>query len=427
MTDICFHPEVLRNRPKHKAPFATSLIVVMIVSILIAIVISVYSEIEIISPTTGRIIPVGKANTVRSTSMGLVEQVRIEEGQQVLQGQVLVTLNTKQITADITSVSSELRDVQARIHALVPYRQLTAIKKPKEFSNLYQEIAYARYLKLNNDLEDLNEQMRELESENTVIDQQKKRLMKQLPLERKRLNANSKLKNSGYASEITYLDQEVKLAQLQSDISLSNAQSFALDIKRTNLEKDKQKIKDNFQLVLMEELRTLNLSKVDLEQRLAKLEEVRRNSLIKSPISGVVQELSAIDEGNYIEEGEVLLKVIPANAPPIAEIMIPSKDIGFIHVGQNARVKVDAFSYTRYGSLPAEVSYISQDAVMENEQLFYPAYLTLEETHFNIKGNDMHVQYGMSVKADIITGDRPLIDYFIAPIKENLDQALIER
>lgn len=427
MTEICFHPEVLRNRAKHKAPFASSLIVVMIVSIIIAIVISIYSEIEIISPTTGRIIPVGKANTVRSTSMGLVEEVRVEEGQQVRQGQILVTLNTKQITADITSVSSELMDVQARINALVPYRQLTAIEKQEEFSNLYQEIAYARYLKLNNDLEDLDEQKRELESENAVIDQQRKRLMKQLPLEQKRLQANSQLKNSGYASEMTFLNQEVKLAQLQSDISLSRAQSYALNIKIANLEKDKKKVQDSFQLALMEELRVLKLKKVDLEQRLAKLEEVRRNSQIKSPISGVVQELSAIDQGNYIEEGEVLLKVIPADAPPIAEIMIPSKDIGFIHVGQNARVKVDAFSYTRYGSLPAEVSYISQDAVMENEQLFYPAYLTLEETHFDIKGKEMRVQYGMSVKADIITGDRPLIDYFIAPIKENLDQALIER
>lgn len=359
--------------------------------------------------------------------MGLVEEVRVEEGQQVRQGQILVTLNTKQITADITSVSSELMDVQARINALVPYRQLTAIEKQEEFSNLYQEIAYARYLKLNNDLEDLDEQKRELESENAVIDQQRKRLMKQLPLEQKRLQANSQLKNSGYASEMTFLNQEVKLAQLQSDISLSRAQSYALNIKIANLEKDKKKVQDSFQLALMEELRVLKLKKVDLEQRLAKLEEVRRNSQIKSPISGVVQELSAIDQGNYIEEGEVLLKVIPADAPPIAEIMIPSKDIGFIHVGQNARVKVDTFSYTRYGSLPAEVSYISQDAVMENKQLFYPAYLTLEETHFDIKGKEMRVQYGMSVKADIITGDRPLIDYFIAPIKENLDQALIER
>lgn len=427
MTEICFNPEFLISQTKHKVPFSTSLIIIMVMSIIITIVVSIYSEIEIISPTTGQIIPVGKANRVRSASMGLVEEIRIEEGSNVQQGQVLVTLNKNQIEADITAVSSELSDVQARVSALTPYRQLSAVPALTNFTDIYQEIAHARHQKLINDLRDLNENISELKAEGAIVDVQRDRLNKQLPLEEKRLLANTQLKQNGYASEIVFLDQAVTLAQLQSDIAHSRAQSFAIETKMINLEQDKEKVKDGFLLALMEELRVLNLNKVELEQRLTKLNEMRKNSQIKSPIDGIVQELAAIDEGNYVEEGEVLLKVIPIDAPHIAEIMIPSEDIGFIHVGQNARVKVDAFSYTRYGSLPAEVSYISQDAITENKQLFYPAYLTLKETQFNIKGQNMKVQYGMSVNADIITGERPLIDYFIAPIKENLDQALIER
>lgn len=427
MTEICFHPEVLRAQSKPQVPFSTGLIWIMVTSIVVAVFISVYAEIEIISPTRGQIIPVGKVNTVRSATAGFVDEVSVVEGDMVNKGQVLIRFNKNQIEADIASTLFDLNDVQARISALTPYRDLSKIDKPVEYSNIYQEIAFARYQRLNNDIEDITEQINEYEADRNVINQKKTRFTKQLPLERKRLLANSRLQKNGYASEMDHLDQEVKLAQLESDIGLSRAESSSIEVKMKNLEKDKMKLRDSFMLTLIEELRVLSLDQVELEQQLLKLEELRRNTLVTSPIHGIVQELVAIDEGNYLEEGEVLLKVVPGNAAPIAEIMIPSKDIGFIHVGQNARVKVDAFSYTRYGSLPAEVSYISQDAVSDEEKLYYPAYLTLKETEFYIKGKPMQVQYGMSVKADIITGDRPLIDYFISPIKENINQALIER
>jgi len=427
--NVNFHPDFLRAQQKPIAPTSMKLILAMLVIVLVGIIISCYCHINIISPTTGRIIPEGKVNSVRNATSGLVEKVLVADGSFVKKGQPLVILKKDQINADIRSSKAELSDTVLRINALSDYINIhdtSTLSLPIKF-NKYQRVAYARYRELQNKIDSLSEEIEEFltekQGQNAVLEKYKN----QLPLEKKKLSASEKLNKKGFVSDVTLLDQKVKVAKLQSDIGLSKSKLQTITTKINNLNKNKEKKVDSFELSLLEDIQTLNLKKMELDQRLIKLKYIRRKLTVLSPISGVVQEMTPLKIDNYIDEGDLLLKIVPDNTLPIVEVKIPSKDIGFIHLGQNARVKLDAFPYTRYGSLPAIVVYISKDSILENNKLYYPAHLKLEKNFLSISGKKLVAQLGMSVKSDIITGDRPLIDYFIAPIKDNLDQALIER
>ena len=91
---------------------------------------------------------------------------------------------------------------------------------------------------------------------------------------------------------------------------------------------------------------------------------------VLAPVSGIVFDPKASPEG-VLSPGERILSIVPQKGL-YAEVFVPNKDIGFVKVGQNAKVRVDAFPFTRYGELPASVTQIAADALAPDQnQNFY--------------------------------------------------------
>ncbi|HIP69464.1 MAG TPA: hypothetical protein EYH06_12905 [Chromatiales bacterium] len=107
---------------------------------------------------------------------------------------------------------------------------------------------------------------------------------------------------------------------------------------------------------------------------------------------------------------------------------IENKDIGFIYPGQIAEVKVDAFPFTKYGIIDAEVLTVSNDAV-ENEKLgwVFTARVKLNKNNIRVENKPIRLTPGMSVSAEIKTGQRKLIEYFLAPLLCYRQESVRER
>ncbi len=111
-----------------------------------------------------------------------------------------------------------------------------------------------------------------------------------------------------------------------------------------------------------------------------------------------------------------------------AEVMVLNKDVGFVKAGQAVEVKVDAFPYTRYGTLQGEVVHVSRDAIKDEQQgLVFPTRIRLKHTSIAVDEQWMPLQAGMSVTTEIRTGDRRVIDYLLSPIQQYQSEALRER
>ena len=105
-----------------------------------------------------------------------------------------------------------------------------------------------------------------------------------------------------------------------------------------------------------------------LAQDLIKAEQRTRLQRLTAPVDGVVQQLAIHTVGGVVTPAQALLVVVPSDSRLEIEAMVSNRDIGFVHAGQEAEIKVDTFNFTRYGLLHGASARVSQDAVIRDRQ-----------------------------------------------------------
>jgi hemolysin D len=142
--------------------------------------------------------------------------------------------------------------------------------------------------------------------------------------------------------------------------------------------------------------------------------------------------------GGVVTPAQVLLVVVPDEAEVGAEVMLENKDIGFVREGQDAEIKIEAFPFSRYGTVPATVASVSADAVVSDARgasvngsapvaALYPATLTLGQRDLEVDGKLVRLSPGMNVMAEVKTGKRRVIDYLLSPLRVHAAESLKER
>jgi hemolysin D len=120
--------------------------------------------------------------------------------------------------------------------------------------------------------------------------------------------------------------------------------------------------------------------------------------------------------------------VVPDSATVTAEVAIANQDIGFVNAGQQAEIKLETFSYTKYGTVQATVDNVTADAVTDEKRgSFYPATLTLHQKDMLIDGKRIALSPGMNVTAEVKTGKRRVIEYLLSPVQRAGSESLRER
>lgn len=190
-----------------------------------------------------------------------------------------------------------------------------------------------------------------------------------------------------------------------------------------------------------------------LVQDVVKAQLKRERTQLKAPISGTVQQLAVTTLGQVVTAGQPLMVVVPTDGPIEVEAQLQNKDIGFILPGQEAVVKIDAFPFTRYGSIEGKVVRVSRDAVDDREagggsdalsvargqgvnpvtgmpktqNLIFPVTVALSQTFIKADGKDVALTPGMTATVEIRTGRRRVIDYLLSPVRETASTAGHER
>jgi hemolysin D len=162
-----------------------------------------------------------------------------------------------------------------------------------------------------------------------------------------------------------------------------------------------------------------------------------------------VQQLAVHTIGGVVTPAKDLLVVVPADSHLEIEAMVSNRDIGFVHPGQDAEIKVDTFNFTRYGLLHGKVVNMSQDAIVRDkpqdktgdhvpgaesttsepkgQELVYAARISLDRTQMQIDDNLVNLSPGMAVTVEIKTGSRNVLSYLLSPIMRYKHESLRER
>ena len=163
-------------------------------------------------------------------------------------------------------------------------------------------------------------------------------------------------------------------------------------------------------------------------QEKRKAEQRLSQFTLTSPIDGSVQDLAIHTIGGVVTPAQVLMQIVPDDGPIEVEAWIENQDIGFVHSGQHVELKINAFNFTKYGVLTGKVAALSEDATQDRQdKQRYRALITLDRDTMDVDGKPVRLSPGMAVSAEIETGKRRVIEFFLSPLLRYKDESLKER
>ena len=142
----------------------------------------------------------------------------------------------------------------------------------------------------------------------------------------------------------------------------------------------------------------------------------------------MVHNLRFRSPGAVIAPGDVIAEIVPEGEPLIVEAKVTPKDVGFLELGQQARITVDGFNARQHAILTGELSHVSASSLVQQDG--EPYFLANLEVDPSVGENALlfsSLRPGMSVHASIVTGEGSLLRYLIQPVYDSLETAFSER
>ncbi|MBU0859625.1 MAG: HlyD family efflux transporter periplasmic adaptor subunit, partial [Alphaproteobacteria bacterium] len=149
---------------------------------------------------------------------------------------------------------------------------------------------------------------------------------------------------------------------------------------------------------------------------------------VKAPVNGLVKGLSVNTIGGVVQPGQALMEIIPMDENLVVEVRIPPRYIGPLKVGQAVQVKVSSYDFSRYGSVTGTLDFISATTFIgENGERFYRGRVLLDKNFVGAPAQKNILMPGMTVMADIVTGNKTILEYLLKPVHRAMLSSFSER
>ena len=363
----------------------------ILITIGILLVWSAFSYVDEVTHAEGRIIPSSHMQIVQNMEGGIVRSINVKQGDVVEKDDVVLQMESVQYSSELDSKKQQVMSLMAKQARLQAEVNDQSLQFTKEFSAMASQYVQT--------------EMSEFDSR------------------RRRLNADVNLLESQLNSGQQELEIVKKMTErgLEPQIELVRTQA-RVDELRNKIESMKRQFKSESATELSRVVLELN----PLRQTLPAFADKLNRTQVKAPLKGVVNRVMVNTVGGVIKPGEPIVEIVPFDDTLVVEAQIRPQDIGFIHLGQSANVKITAYDYSIFGSLKGKITNISPDSVSKEERgqvmYYYVARIETSAKVIQSLEKNLPIIPGMQAQVDIITGNKSVLSYLLKPligVKEN--------
>src|SRR6478609_2790662 len=387
--ELAFLPAALEIVETPPSPVGRAIGATIILLFCVALVWASAGTIDIVASATGKIVPSGRTKVIQPFETGVVRSIRVQDGQAVKAGDVLIELDPTANAADRDHLYNDRLAEQLNIARL-----RAALAGDENSAASFAPPA---------------------EADSALVSAQRQLLLNQVAEHRAKIAALARQQAQKEAEQGTIA---ATIHKLETTIPVIQQR---VDIRKTLMDKE-------------------------LGSKLTYFETLQ---LLTAPVDGVVQQLAIHTVGGVVTPAQSLLMIVPSDSRLEIEAMVSNRDVGFVHAGQEAEIKIDTFNFTRYGLLHGQVLTVSQDAVIRDRQqdrssdrrlgtqndssepkgqeLNYSARISLDRTRMEIDDRMVNLSPGMAVTVEIKTGSRRILNYLLSPLLRYRQEALRER
>ncbi|TNF92096.1 MAG: HlyD family type I secretion periplasmic adaptor subunit [Gammaproteobacteria bacterium] len=430
-----FLPAALEIVETPSSPLGRKILWSIISFFLIAVTWSMIGEVDIVAVAQGKIIPSGRVKVIQPLETGVITVIHVKEDQLVTKGDVLIELDTTNTSADRDRLLAEQNATQQdklRLQTLLGLlkEQITNDKEPitNDKSQLTNDRISAEWSEYTSQVMTIQNEIKQRESELTATHERINQLNGTIPLISERASSLKKLLRDKLVARTQWLEvEEERVEQVKErDIQKQVQQSIQSSIDALNEKEKSHKAKSRSQWLLALSETETQLSVYEKEIEKAEQRNVRHQLI--APVTGVIKQLAVHTIGGVVTPAQEMMQIVPNNEALQVEAWLENKDIGFVREGQTAEIKVDAFPFTKYGTIDGKISALSNDAIAsEQAGLIYNAQVDMSQTSINVNGQPVKLSPGMSVTVEAITGKRRLIEYLMSPLLRYKDESVRER
>jgi hemolysin D len=471
--------EILETPPS-PLPVATMVTICAIFAAVFAW--SFFGRLDVNAVAPGKVEPTGRVKVIEALDPGKIVAIRVENGQPVKAGDLLLEFDPAEAAADERgardALQAGLSEVARRRQAVAAARQaqrqatengapLAALDalaanpqgKIAWDEPLPQDVQAREEAVLSADLSQLADSLRALDKQIAQKQATLQRLRMSIAYQTalidtltERVATRQQAIDLRVGTKINLYDAKEELQRSQSSLASDQGQLIETDAAIGELQSEKTKTLSQF-IAENENKAAEAARKADeARQSLAKASARLSHAKLYAPIDGVVQQLSATTFGQVVAAGQQLATVVPTDGALQVEALVANMDIGFVKLGQPVEVKLDAFPFTRFGTLHGKVVAIAREAVDEQQakralanatapansadnpaapgqspSFVFPVTVAIDDAAMRVDGATLPLAPGMTATVDIKTESRRVIDYLLSPLSKTMSEAMTER
>ncbi len=425
-----FKPHLVEIEDRPVSPLGRKILWSILIFMALAVAWLFWGKTDIVVSARSKVIPMGDVKVLQPLSTGSVRKIFIKEGDLIKKDDPLIEIDPsveesnieakKSTLALLELEASKIRSLLYNKPFIVPTTADSKIALMIEgMYKLEQETIAEQKKQIDQQLKQLDEQIKATKVDKRRVSQlyqmglnEEIKLKKVLDIIAKKDYYQIQKQNMSYSNEST---------KLSFEISKLNEQVHEFSMKKIMVD---QNYKNKFYEQLTQKEKEITEYRSDIDM----IEFMRKKQVITSPVDGIVGKIAINTVGAVVTPAEKLITIIPKDVPIRLKATVENKDIGFIKIGMKVAIKIDTFSFQRYGLIDGIVTKISANAIQDEKLgLIYEVFVEPQQTSLIVEGEERYLMPGMSATAEMKVGKRRIIELFVYPLIKYFDEGISVR
>lgn len=360
---------------------------------------AMFFEIDQVVHTQGQVVASSHSQIIQAADAGVLVKRYVQEGDEVRAGQVLAELEKERAFASVTE--SQGKVMALRMNVMRLQAELAGI--PLVYDDSVQQ-----------NFPTLFETQINLHKQRTgAINEQLRVLKGNVRLAQEELDMNIPLEQMGDISKADVI--RLKRALNEARNQYATTKNKYLQDTSTELNKAQEDLNSQ-------------------EQILAERRQLLQHTDIVAPAAGIVKSIRVTTIGGVLRQGDEIMQILPTESDLVIDAKVKPSDMAYIRNGDTAQVKLDAYDYSIFGTMPGKVIYISPDTLQEDTKSgsipYYRIKVAISQNEIRAhsgKADGIEVRPGMTATVDVQTGKRSVLSYLVKPLTKTLSESLGER
>lgn len=390
---------------------------------------------------SGRVVVESSTKTVSHLEGGTLKDLLVQEGQSVIAGEVLATLDVTRSQSSLSQFRQQLFSQEAQLARLVAERDENArydyrADPPEGMDSAAAANVLATERRLFKERSDLfrdqiaadQSGIEQSDSQRVALEARLDAYVQQADVIRREFETYQTLHERKLITTTIFNEKKISLVDLQSRIAETKASLSENAQRKTQLELSMTSRRNDYFRGVSVEIQQTQNAIAGIRQDIVAANDLVAKAAIRSPQDGIVANIKIVTPGSAVLSGQPVLDIVPANRPMLIEGLARSMDIDQMRVGQKAEIKLSAFGASELRPLIGQIVYIAPDSVLDERsgESKFAFKARIDERELRMQPN-LFLYPGMSAEVFIVTGDRTALAYLAEPIRKSFNKAFREQ